>query len=75
MHQSGKREGIGLVRCVTCKSGAKVSEKIKTQKTKMTKDFEIGFQIVLKSLEAPLRQIMANAGKDDAAVVIEKIRK
>ena len=73
--KAAKREGIvagGGVSLI--KAAAKVSEKIKTQKTKMTKDFEIGFNIVLKALEAPLRQIMANAGKDDAAVVIEKIR-
>lgn len=38
------------------------------------KEFELGYQIVLKALEAPLRQIVMNAGKDDAAVIIEKIR-
>ena len=33
------------------------------------------FKIVLKALEAPLRQIAINAGKDDASVIqIEKIK-
>ncbi len=37
-------------------------------------EFKVGFDIVLKALEAPLRNIAINAGKDDAAVIIEKIR-
>jgi chaperonin GroEL len=39
-----------------------------------TQEFEIGSEIVLKALEAPLRLIVLNAGKDDASVIIEKIR-
>ncbi len=34
----------------------------------------IGYAIVVKSLEAPLRQIAANAGKDDGLVVVEKVK-
>ncbi len=44
-------------------------------KTDMTKEFEVGFKIVLKALEAPLRQIAVNAGKDDGSVIVEDIRK
>jgi chaperonin GroEL len=40
----------------------------------ISKEFELGYQIVLKALEAPLKQIVINAGKDDASVIIEKIR-
>lgn len=43
-------------------------------KNPMTKEFEVGFSIVLKALESPLKQIILNAGKDDSAVIIEKIR-
>jgi chaperonin GroEL len=39
-----------------------------------TKEFELGYRIVLKALESPLRQIAVNAGKDDGSVIIEKVR-
>jgi chaperonin GroEL len=37
-------------------------------------EFKLGYQIVLKALEAPLRQIAINAGKDDGSVIIEKVK-
>ncbi|TSC57239.1 MAG: chaperonin GroL, partial [Parcubacteria group bacterium Greene0416_79] len=39
------------------------------------KEFEVGFTIVVKALEAPLRQIAVNAGKDDGSVIVEEVRK
>ena len=39
-----------------------------------SKEFELGYKIVLKALEAPLRQIAVNAGKDDGSVIIEKVK-
>lgn len=44
-------------------------------KREMTKEFEAGFHIVIKALEAPLRQIAVNAGKDDGSVIVEAVRK
>ena len=38
------------------------------------KEFEIGTQILFKSLEAPLRQIATNAGREDAAIVVEGVK-
>jgi len=35
----------------------------------------IGYKIVLKALEAPLRQIAENAGKDDGSVIVEAVSK
>jgi len=35
----------------------------------------IGYQIILKALEAPLRQIAMNAGKDDGSVIVEAVKK
>ncbi len=61
--------GVSLV-----KAAVKVFEKAKLNKVKVSAEFEIGFSIVLKALEAPLRQIVLNAGKDDASVLIEKIK-
>ena len=37
-------------------------------------EINLGYQIVLKALEAPLRQIAINAGLEDGAVVVEKVR-
>lgn len=39
---------------------------------KFPKEFEVGYKIIIKSLEAPLRQIIANCGKDDADDIIRK---
>ncbi len=37
-------------------------------------EFKVGYQILVKALEAPLRQIAINAGKDDGAVIVEKVK-
>ena len=37
-------------------------------------EFSLGYRIVTKALEAPLRQIAVNAGKDDGSVIVEKIK-
>lgn len=39
-----------------------------------TKDEETGFRIVGRALEAPLRQILANAGKDDGSAIVERVQ-
>jgi chaperonin GroEL len=40
----------------------------------MTDEAKVGFQIVAKALEEPLKQIAVNAGKDDGSVIVEKIK-
>ncbi len=40
---------------------------------KENSEFLIGYHVVLNSLTAPLKQIVANAGRDDAAVFIKEI--
>jgi chaperonin GroEL len=52
--------GVALVRCVPA-----VQDLIKT----LEGDEKIGAQIVLRALEEPLRQIVANAGEEGAVVV------
>lgn len=57
----------------------KVAETVraKTKKTasgNFDAEYKVGWEILLKSLEAPLRQIAINAGKDDGAVIVEKVR-
>lgn len=39
-----------------------------------SKEFELGYTIVLKAMEAPLKQIAINAGKDDGSVIVEKVK-
>ncbi len=60
------------------KASQKVAEWLKNEKAKGKahgREFEIGFNIVLKSLESPLRQIAINAGKDDGSVIVDKIQR
>lgn len=37
-------------------------------------EYKIGWEIILEALEAPLRQIVINAGKDNAEEIIKKVR-
>ena len=41
---------------------------------KKNAEFELGYSIVLKALEAPLKNIAINAGKDDGSVIVEKVK-
>lgn len=55
---------------------AKVAQKIEnSDRKKLSEEEEVGFQIVLKALDQPLRQIAINAGKDDGSVIVEKVKK
>lgn len=60
--------GVALV-----KAAQKVAESFAKGKDKMEADQRVGFEVVLKALELPLRQIAINAGVD-AGVVVEKVR-
>jgi chaperonin GroEL len=55
------------------KAAQKVSESFAKTKDKMPIDVRVGYEVVLKALEMPLRQIAQNAGVD-AGVVVEKVR-
>ncbi len=62
--------GVALI-----KAGELVIKKgVKNTSTDLTQEFETGVGILLKALESPLRQIVINAGKDDAAVIINKVK-
>ena len=39
-----------------------------------SKEFALGYEIVLKAMEAPIRQIALNAGKDDGSLIVDKIK-
>ncbi|MEK7514624.1 MAG: chaperonin GroEL [Patescibacteria group bacterium] len=58
--------GVALVR---------VSKKLGATKRAFGSEAEkIGWDIVMKALESPLRQIVLNAGEDDGAVIVEQVR-
>lgn len=56
----------------------KVAEELSKGKSKISEkesqEFVAGFDILIDSLDEPLRQIVENAGKKDGAVVLSKIR-
>ena len=61
--------GVALI-----KAGAKVaSKKLVSPSADIAHEFQVGVKILLKALEAPIRQIVINAGKDNASVIIDKI--
>ena len=53
---------------------AKVAKKLVAHEGKMSADEKSGFDIVVHALEVPLAQIVINAGKDDAAVIVSKVQ-
>ncbi len=62
--------GVALI-----KAAEKVLAKMpKAESGNFEKEFEVGVNLVLKALEIPLRQIAINAGKDDGAVIVEKVK-
>ncbi|MDQ5955307.1 MAG: chaperonin GroEL [Patescibacteria group bacterium] len=55
------------------KAAQKVAEGYAKSKEKMSQDQRVGFEVLLKALEMPLRQIAHNAGVD-AGVVVDKVK-
>ena len=54
---------------------AKAAKKLAASEPKgMSEDEQVGFQIVVRALEMPLRQIAINAGKDNAGSIVEKVQ-
>ncbi len=60
--------GVALV-----KAAKKISEKMSAKKNS-SDEMNVGFNIVIKALEAPLKQIAMNAGKDDGSVVVDQVK-
>lgn len=60
--------GTSLVRA------AHIVEKDVLSKKDLSREELIGYRIVLKALEEPLRQIANNTGKDEGAVVVQKVK-
>ncbi len=61
--------GVALV-----KVAQDLSLKVPAKSASFASESAVGYAIVLKALEMPLRQIAINAGKDDGSVIVEKIK-
>ncbi|HEY0964805.1 MAG TPA: chaperonin GroEL [Candidatus Paceibacterota bacterium] len=53
---------------------ASIVEKNILNKKDLSREEMIGYNIVLKALEVPLKQIADNTGKHDGAVIVEKVK-
>lgn len=51
----------------------KIRGNLELNRNPLTSEAKIGYDIILKALEAPLKQIAINAGKDDGSVIVNKI--
>ena len=60
--------GTSLVRA------AYIVEQSLASKKDLGREELIGYKIVLKALEEPLKQIANNSGKDDGAVIVQKVK-
>ena len=65
---------------VLLKAGAMVAKdfaagKLKPPSKELAREFEVGVEILLKAIEEPLRQIVANTGKHEGAVIASEIKK
>jgi chaperonin GroEL len=52
----------------------KAADKIRLRRSDALSAEDIGYSILVKALEAPLKQIASNAGKDDGSVIVEKVK-
>lgn len=67
--------GVALI-----KAGAVVAKdfaagKLSPPSKELAREFEVGVEILLRAIEEPLRQIVANAGKHEGAVIASEIKK
>ncbi len=55
----------------------KVIDKVRktlSKEAESSQEFEVGMAIVLRALESPLRNIVANCGKEDGAVIVNQVK-
>ncbi|MBU4056864.1 chaperonin GroEL, partial [Patescibacteria group bacterium] len=58
------------------KAGRAIEKKFNDAKTKdYGEEFSAGYRILIRALEEPLRQIVANGGKSEGAVIVDEIKK
>ncbi len=58
------------------KAARAIEKKFSEEKTKdHSEEFSAGYKILIRALEEPLRQIVANGGKAEGAVIVDEIKK
>jgi chaperonin GroEL len=57
------------------KTSQHLFEKMTKMSSKLSLEEKIGYEIVVKALKAPLRQIAYNAGKEDPGVIVDAVMK
>ncbi|MFH0845953.1 MAG: chaperonin GroEL [Patescibacteria group bacterium] len=62
--------GSAFVKIAQKLSGKKIVSTLKNFEA----EFQVGYEIVIKALESPLKQIAINAGKDDGSVIVERVK-
>lgn len=55
------------------RAAAVVTKKLADKKD-LGQEEQVGYSIVIKALEMPLKQIVDNTGKDDGAVIVQKVK-
>jgi chaperonin GroEL len=63
--------GVALIRAA---QEVRIAHEKTKLETNLSAEEKVGYDIVLKALEAPLRQIAMNAGKDDGSVIVENVK-
>jgi len=66
--------GVALVKAGTIVANDFKEGKIKSPSKDIVKEFEVGFEILLRAIEEPMRQIVANAGKKEGAVIVSEVK-
>jgi chaperonin GroEL len=51
-----------------------IEDTLAKQGSKMTHEERVGYEVMAKALQTPLRQIATNAGKDDGAVIVQSVK-
>ncbi len=67
-------EGIVSGGGTSLAKAASYIEKVVLPKKKLGKEELVGYHIVLKALEMPLRQIVDNTGRDEGGVIVQKVK-
>jgi len=66
--------GVALVKAGAIVANDFKEGKIKSPSKDIVKEFEVGFEILLRAIEEPMRQIVANAGKKEGAVIVSEVK-
>lgn len=67
--------GVALIKAGAIVAKDFAAGKLSPPSKELVREFEVGVEILLRAIEEPLRQIVANAGKHEGAVIASEIKK